>query len=174
MKSTARSPTEKLLARDFAFSKYSMGNVRQCKNFKGFTSKITCNGIYNIFITNNFFHHWPQKEPHVQSLHPASRDHFCPSDNFLVIFDKNICWIVDAYLGISLFGNQSLCKNHVEIECVPRIYDRYPAFHKGATRPICCCKNLLSGGSRVLPSLAALAWDRIAARSAYLKMKRNA
>ena len=45
-------------------------------------------------------------------------------------------------------------------------YDRHPVFHKRATRPTGCCKNLHSGGSHVLPSLAVLAWDQIAVRSA--------
>ena len=48
-------------------------------------------------------------------------------------------------------------------------YDRHPAFHKRATRATGCRKNHQSGGSRVLPSLAALAWDQIAVRSAFFE-----
>ena len=51
-------------------------------------------------------------------------------------------------------------------------------------KPAVFCKNLRSGGSRVLPSLATLAWDQIADRSVcvcmcvcvcvfFLKMKRK-
>ena len=55
--------------------------------------------------------------------------------------------------------------------CALRKYDRYPALHKakGATRSTGCCKNILSGWSRVLPSLAALAWTLIAARWAFFE-----
>ena len=40
-------------------------------------------------------------------------------------------------------------------------------FTQARQRPAGCCKNLQSGGLRVLPSLAAWAWDQIAARSVF-------
>ena len=48
------------------------------------------------------------------------------------------------------------------------------AFHKDATRPAVCGKNLQNGGSRALPLLAVLAWVQIATRSALFEddMKR--
>ena len=83
------------------------------------------------------------------------------------VFDKTFS---ELYLYVYLAVCYLLFhKNHSEIECVPPEIDRYHAFHKGTTRPTGCCKNLQSGGSRVLPSLAALAWDQIAARSAFFE-----
>ena len=53
--------------------------------------------------------------------------------------------------------------------CGSGVSTRHPAFHKRAARPTGCCKNLHSGESRVLPLLAALAWDQIAVRSAFFE-----
>ena len=72
----------------------------QCEIFKDFTWKIACNGIHSIFITDNFFI-IDYKRSHTYKVYiPIPGDHFCPSDHFLVIFDKNVCWIVDAYLSV--------------------------------------------------------------------------
>ena len=64
----------------------------------------------------------------------------------------------------SPFGNLLFCKNYIEIECVPPGYDIMHFTQARQGWPVA-----VSGGSRVTPSLAALAWDQIAAQLAFFE-----
>ena len=94
---------------------------------------------------------------------------FIPVTFFLlVIFDKNDFWIIDAYLAVYL-ESYRFVKTTLKLNVCLRRHDWHSAFHKHATRSTSCCNNLQSGGSRVLPSLAVLAWDQIAVWLAFFE-----
>ena len=131
---------------------------------------ITCNGIQSIFITDNFFViDFKGSRTHKVCI-SISGDNVRPSDYFLSYLIDKVFWIeIHRYFAVQPFGNLLFHKKkHVEVECMPgKIW--YPAFLKSTIRPASCWKNLQIGGSRVLPPLAALEWDQIAARSAFFE-----